>query len=373
MGNFFGWTSPSLSTLARTRDGAKNNFNAIRLIAACLVLVSHSFPLTGDKTAIEPLALWTRGQATLGALSVTTFFFVSGFLVSRSFIRNKSVLAFCAARIFRIIPGLAVAVIFCAVVLGPLTTTLSPPQYFKDPAFRSYFWNILLSIHYVLPGVFSNNPNTAVNGSLWTLEFEVWMYIVLPFALINERAAKLLLPLLLLLLIAAHEFWIISPARDIHLYYYVFLGQFFILGAIAYLYRDFICFNRLVVALCMAAIFAAGIYGEFFLIWLLAGSYVLLWLAYCAPKFGGKLVDEMDLSYGVYIYAFPVQQLVVLTSLWGKTWQGNVILSLPLTLVCAYLSWSFVESPSMRLRIAAAAAFNLKFRQESASIWTPSS
>ena len=147
------------------------------------MLVSHAFPLSGDKSMAEPLGLLTRGQDTFGGLAVCTFFFISGFLVTRSLTKSRSLVVFAVARGLRILPGLAVVTILAALVLGPLVTTLSLAEYFVNPRVASYFRNIQLDMHYNLPGVFTHNAMQAVNGSLWTLKFEIMMYIALPVVL----------------------------------------------------------------------------------------------------------------------------------------------------------------------------------------------
>jgi peptidoglycan/LPS O-acetylase OafA/YrhL len=347
----------TLGRLVEERDGARNNFDLIRLVAATLVLVSHAFPLSGDKSMGEPLRLWTNGQETFGGLAVCAFFFISGFLVTRSLTRSRSLITFTIARALRILPGLAVVVILAALVLGPLTTTLSLGDYFAHSGFAAYFRNIRLDMHYNLPGVFSRNALQAVNGSLWTLSFEVVMYMALPFVLwVAAFSSRLILPLFLLALIGAHQFELVSPASSIHYYYYVHLGQFFLAGVIAYMYRDVIKLSTPIALVCLCIVIASAVSGGFLLSRVIAGSYLLLWLAYVAPKAPEILTRHGDLSYGIYIYAFPAQQLVAETFAWGKAWQGNIALSLPLTFLLAYFSWRFVEAPSLSARGAVIAA-----------------
>ena len=339
-----------LGSLVEERDGTHNNFDLIRLIAATLVLVSHAFPLSGDKSMAEPLGLLTRGQETFGGLAVCAFFFISDFLVTRSLTKSKSLIVFAVARGLRIFPGLAVVTILAALVLGPLVTTLSLGEYFVNPRVASYFRNIQLDMHYNLPGVFTHNAMQAVNGSLWTLKFEIMMYLALPLVLWVAVYARLILPICLLALIAAHQFNIVTPTNSFHYYYYVHLGQFFVAGIIAYMFRDVIKLSTPVAMLCLCVVLASVVFGGFFLSRLIAGSYVLLWLAYAAPKAPEIFTRNGDLSYGIYIYAFPIQQFIAESFAWGKTWQGNIMLSLPLTFVFAYFSWRFVEAPSIRAR-----------------------
>ncbi|WP_088345492.1 MULTISPECIES: acyltransferase [Rhodomicrobium] len=344
-----------LRRLIDTRDGANNNFDLIRLIAASLVLISHAFPLSGTATP-EPLSAWTGGQATFGGVAVCIFFFISGFLVSRSLERRRSLIAFATARIMRIFPGLAVVIALSALVLGPLTTSLDLTTYFAHRGFSGYFRNMLLQMHYTLPGVFTNNAMQGVNGSLWTLSFEVVMYTALPLVLwVGLFVSRGLLLAGFLALVCAQQFWIKTPADGLSAYYYIHLGQFFLAGIIAYVYRDAIRINTPAALICLGAVIASASLGGFCATRLIAGSYFLLWLAYDAPKIPDPITPFGDLSYGVYIYAFPMQQWMAHSFAAGRTWDGNIALALPLTLLCAALSWQFVEAPAMRARGSIAA------------------
>lgn len=339
-----------LGALIEARDGARNNFDLIRLIAAILVLVSHGFELSGGGTP-EPFSVWTAGQATGGALAVCAFFFISGFLVTRSLERSRSLTAFAVARIMRIFPGLAVVVILCALVLGPLTTTLDLGSYFGHRGFSDYFRNILLQMNFTLPGVFTGNAVQAVNGSLWTLRFEVVMYLALPLVLWAALAAsRHILPAGFLVLFCVHNFWITTPADGAIAFYYLHLGLFFLAGIIAYAYRDAIRLNTSLALVCLAIVIASAVLGGLFTARLIPGNYFLLWLAYAAPKIPDPITPHGDLSYGVYIYAFPMQQWAAHNFAIGRSWEGNIALALPLTVLCAALSWRFVEAPAMRAR-----------------------
>jgi len=344
--------SQRLPDVIVSRDGAQNNFDIIRLTAALLVLFSHAFPLSGDTSLIEPFALATKGQAPGGHIAVQVFFFLSGFLVMRSLERRSSLVSFTLARIFRILPGLFVAVCFGAIIVGPLFSTLSASAYFDHPLFWRYFNSALLDVQYVLPGVFENHPDAAMNGSLWSLEIEAIMYLCLPLILLApSRMRKHVALAVLITFLVWVEIIGLNVQDGFHTYYIVVLGQFFAAGATAYLWRDTIVLNNLVALICAICIVATARYGQFFnAASVLAGGYLLLWITYCMPKIAAWISRIGDLSYGVYIYAFPVQQIVFHSFDIGGTWWGNALLSVPGTLLLAYLSWTFVEKPAMRLR-----------------------
>jgi peptidoglycan/LPS O-acetylase OafA/YrhL len=106
------------------------------------------------------------------------FFALSGFLVTGSLFRTRTLTEFIALRLLRLVPALAVEVTLSAVVLGALFTSLPIGQYFSDPAFWKYFLNIAGRIHYSLPGVFQDNPIPIVNISLWTIPYELEWYLI---------------------------------------------------------------------------------------------------------------------------------------------------------------------------------------------------
>jgi len=170
-------------TLADYAVGRDNNFNLMRFIAASLVLLSHSYALTG--VAQDPL-LAVSGM-DFGHLAVDIFFVTSGFLVTGSLIKRADVRAFAGARLLRIVPGLLVANVVTVFVIGAIFTSLPLLDYLgKKDLYRFVFDNTILvtgDLRWTLPGVFADNPiKDAVNGSLWTLPYEVELYGLLLLA-----------------------------------------------------------------------------------------------------------------------------------------------------------------------------------------------
>ena len=318
---------------------AGNGYNRIRLIAALLVLFSHAFPITGAVEPLERLGLDT----SLGLLSVAAFFVISGVLISASYERSQ-LARFVEKRVMRIMPALAVSVLLCVFLLGPLLTR--SPDYFSQGQTWAYLGRaVFFPTAHELPGLFADHPNTAVNGSLWSLLYEVICYVGVAMALCF-RAKKLLV-------IGA---WLMSfaLARAIPedagggLYYVRTLAElfrFFGAGMLLYLYRDRIPI-RADIGLGAALLVLAGAFTPVFEeVCAVAGSYAVIALAYLWKPLQSS--SETDFSYGVYIYAFPVQQAVY--QLVGGNWAVNILVALPITLGLAALSWYLVERPAMRL------------------------
>src|SRR6516164_2588154 len=163
-------------------EGRRNNFDALRLVAAASVVLSHSFLIADGTQDHEPLIWLTGHQSILGLVGVFVFFAISGFLVTQSFEETGDAWRFLAKRALRIFPGLFVATSLSAFVLAPLVTTLPLGSYLGRPEPYEYvFGNTLLDqTMHELPGVrFVDNPvGLEINGSLWTLRYEFVMYLM---------------------------------------------------------------------------------------------------------------------------------------------------------------------------------------------------
>ena len=158
------------------------NFDIMRLVAALLVVVSHTFPLAGQ----APLRI--MGVEDLGALGVSVFFVISGYLVSASYERDPK--AYLFKRILRIEPGL-IASLVVTVGLLALVTTAPAAEYWPAAAMYVVRNALLYPAVYALPGVFQDVPFTGVvNGVLWTLRLEFTFYVVL--MLIRARLSLVL-------------------------------------------------------------------------------------------------------------------------------------------------------------------------------------
>lgn len=342
-----------MHTLADHSEGRDNNLNLMRAVAATAVLVSHAYPITQGSGTAEPLTAMLG--YSLGTLSVMVFFVISGFLIARSFIRTSTRTGFVVARFLRLWPGLIVCTVLVALALGPLCTDLTLSSYLSDPATWTFILRDigLFSIQFQLPGVYEELPYTDVVGSIWTLPYEVLCYVGL-FALgvagLISRPTLLAAVILLGLSVALLSYAIptdLHPAASKLLR----LSLPFFTGVCAYVWRDRIPLTLwAVVPLCaLAWLLRSGppyLYAPVFAV---ALAYAVFWVAYVP---GGPLrrYNRLgDYSYGIYIYAFPLQGFVV----WAfgpMSPMTNAVLALPLTLVFAVLSWHLVEQPAMQMR-----------------------
>jgi peptidoglycan/LPS O-acetylase OafA/YrhL len=334
-----------LGQVAQDRD---NNFNLLRFIAATAVLVSHAWPIALGAGAVQPLKVLT--DHTLGGLAVFLFFAVSGFFIAGSYERSKSARRFLQARSLRLFPGLAVSVLLVALVMGPLVTDLPVSQYLGSSEVLTFvIRNItLVQPQYTLPGVFTDLPYPSVEGSIWTLIHEVICYA---FVFLVGITGVLMRKNAMALAFLAYALLWLGPMLgniDVHprLSQTRELSLPFVVGMIFWVWRDKLILSAWVmVALIAAAALARGTLVAFPLL-ILALSYATFWCAY-VPR--GKIRQFNilgDYSYGIYIYAFPLQGLVIW--LWGSmSPMMNIALSLPLTLICAVVSWHMVEWPAL--------------------------
>lgn len=332
-----------------TRSG--NGFDLLRLVAAAAVLWSHHHAILN-----LPEPMFPGLDATFGAFGVYIFFAISGYLNAGSLMRGRSSAAFLYNRVLRIYPALLACTIF-AIVLGLVLTTVPLRQYLFDSATAAYLLRnatLIAGVRYNLPGVFEANPYPrAMNGSLWTLPYEMDLYIVLALVLLVWRYRSAALYVLAALVVAALAILPV-PASTLLVLPGVFANHLatfatlFLAGAVlAASERDFgFLYGCLA---CLAAGVLLLLTGNIWLARLLIFAPLVIIVGRLEPP--RMLRPRVDISYGFYLYAFPVQQLVA--SQTTRFWPV-LILSAAGTLVMAYLSSRLVEQPALRLKIRSA-------------------
>jgi len=291
----------------------------------------------------EPFYRLSQQQVTLGRIAVAVFFIVSGYLITGSYIRSRNPIQFLWARTLRLLPALAVTLIILAIIVGPLVTTLPISVYFSSPDISKFIVINLSLTGFVsgLPGVFENNPfPVAVDGSLWTLGYEAECYgMILVLGM-----AGLLNRFVMLALFAAALLASGMSLGGIR----VEFASYFIGGAVMHLWKPPI--RRWIALSCLFLLYITFITGGFQLLCATAGAYSVCYVALgCHPLRVFKGIRS-DLSYGVYIWAFPVQQTVTMALGSAAVWWANILISVPVVLGLAWLSWNLVESPALALK-----------------------
>lgn len=322
-----------------------NNFDFLRLVTAYLVLFSHQFPLSGQPSL-------SLGDQSLDKVRVLIFFSISGYLIAQSWDRDPSVWRFLAKRVLRIWPGLIVVTMVTALLLGPIISTIPADQYFLNSKTWEFFYILKLNIRYELPGVFSANPfPNAVNGSLWTLPIEFrWYLILLALSVVGLVRCRLLL-LIGAIALAIFVFVIHDPQHAAHRKYSLEFGAFFCYGVCLYYFRDFWATRKglvlLVLVLSGVTLFSIGQkYAALFVVL----PTLVIFFGTASTPFIRRAGRFGDFSYGIYIYAFPVQQTVIwLTDNRLSIW-SELAASTAITIALAILSWHCIERPALRLK-----------------------
>ena len=167
----------TLSERLRATKGRPAGFDYMRVGLASLIVVWHTVITSYGIEAQNALALGPTRP--FWALLLPMFFALSGFLVSGSLERSRTLIGFLGLRVIRLFPALAVELLIAMMIIGPVFTVLPLASYFSDTVFQSYALNMLGIVHYYLPGVFLGNPAQQVNAQLWTLPFELKCYIAI--------------------------------------------------------------------------------------------------------------------------------------------------------------------------------------------------
>lgn len=346
------------------------SLNLIRLVLALLVLVSHTYPLGGF--GADPGWPTFRPSASLGGFAVGAFFALSGLLVTMSGLR-RTPYEFVRSRFLRIVPAYAVVVLAAALVLGPAIWiadhgSLSGYLNFQEAGPVTYVARNMffpIGLQYAINDVFATTTpygllthSSAVNGSLWTLPFELRCYfvalviVVLGRVLGATRVAVVALGFVASVMFVTHfsavlgqaitPAWMVAPMPEL---LFVFLCGA-VLGTVATRLRV----TPLLVAGALGVFLITSIVGGLWFRTFGLGSLAVLLPALAAVLPKSRLgFFRNDLSYGAYVWAFPVQQTLAYAGLASNKF-GFLAMAAVLTLVLAALSWFYVERPALRHR-----------------------
>ncbi|WP_157783802.1 acyltransferase family protein, partial [Bradyrhizobium liaoningense] len=350
-------TEPDMDRESKFEARSRNNFNILRVVAASLVVLSHGYELpTG--LAQHDWAFYFTGRA-LSWYAVNLFFVISGYLIFVSWERNPSPLSFFWARFLRIFPGLFVMLVTTVLVLGASFSTLPFLQYIVDYRTIQYLLGCLsvIAVRYELPGVFVDNPSEAVNGSLWTLRYEVFCYVCVAAVGMTGllRVQRRRMGFLVAGILASSLALIFLDIRGLHpsegklamAYELARLTLCFQLGGLYSDLRHRLPLKFMVVVGLLAVMVASVETPLFAPVASIAVAYAAMWFAFVPD---GEWIawtrSAPDYSYGIYIYAFPIQQALI-AAMPAVSPLSTFALGFCMTLVPAALSWHFVERPAI--------------------------
>jgi peptidoglycan/LPS O-acetylase OafA/YrhL len=340
-------------------DTTGNNLDFLRLLLAVTVIFSHSFPLGMGPNYPEPLLTLTHGQSSAGTAAVNAFFVISGFLITNSFLRSRSIWGYFRKRIARIYPGFVVCMVLCVVIVVPISgahfVINHLPNRIADFAIRT----LLLGMPNITDA-FSHNPlgGNTINGSVWSIPWEFACYIALAvlgvIGILKRRSIVLLLFGLSVAYFVASA--ILAWTGCLHANAWLHLLDThpyiqrrgvpgaFLAGVTFYMYRDRIPHSTWL-ALCAGFALVASCFISHTWVFAsqLAGTYLIFWFGFHPRINLHHFARYGDFSYGTYLYAFTVQQLIV-------HWIGHSARPLVLfasalvpSLALGVLSWYCVE------------------------------
>ncbi|MEY4926482.1 MAG: hypothetical protein RI894_918 [Bacteroidota bacterium] len=329
-----------------------NSFDFLRLIAALSVTFSHTFGFYKLPDDVEILTGFPASK-----FGLVTFFALSGFLVTKSFTQSATLFIYARKRFLRIYPALCVVVLLTMVVFGVFLTNLPAAAYFSHPLFLPYLKTLsLLRTQYALTDI------AVPNASLWTicLETRLYIWLVLMHFLGAFRRQWLFLGSTALFFMAETvlqqpfccHFLPATLLDTIH--GYTEYGVIFMVGAVLQLYPSLLSYQTrwllfLGVCLTVCSFFAPLLQAPVFSFVL---PYLAIQLGLQASHFTTKIAAYGDFSYGIYVYSFPIQCLII--RYFGLNMPPFLLFLLMLVFILpfAILSWHFIEKPALRLKVA---------------------
>lgn len=337
-------------TLKETSTDRNNNLDFIRFLAALLVILCHAYPISRGQEYTDLLGRLTNGQTHFGNLAVCIFFLYGGFLIARSAERLKTAGAYFKARVLRVFPCLIAVTFILTFLAGPCLTTLSAGTYFSQKGAYQYLLNSVMILTHNLPGVFEGNIyGQTVNGPLWTLPVEFLCYImcflVWKTGFLNEKRMKWTIPFFAagyigLKIILGTNVLLASALRPVGLFY---------AGMLYYVYRGKIKLRREAALLCSAALVFFTWRGFLDVVVFIFLPYVLLYLGYGTRHKLSNFAKHGEVSYGVYLCGWPIQQTICMLFGGQMIPVVNFLLTLPFAICGGYLLHRFVEQPAARI------------------------
>ncbi|WP_298340412.1 acyltransferase [uncultured Algibacter sp.] len=320
-----------------------NNFDVLRVLFAFTVAIAHLIELSQVKTFESYIKFFNT------RLAIDGFFVISGFLIAKSYENSKSLKSYILKRVKRIVPAYTVVVVFCALFFYVISTNS-----FSDYFFNIQFWKYLLAnltfqnyLEPCLPGVFENNLICAVNGALWTIKVEEGFYLLLPLFYFLIKSKKVNINILYVL---------IYLSSIIYFNYFVSVDMYRIAkqlpGALAFftvgivLYKNFnffIKWKHYLIIPCLLVFYFEQYIFSLHVFKPMAYGFMVFYLAYNF-RWLNNVCKYGDITYGVYIYHFPVVQVFVYFNLFNNynPYMISAVLLL-LVVLLAVFSWHYLE------------------------------
>jgi len=338
-------------TLGAEFDGRRNGLSTVRLVFASSVILWHSFPLTGHEIGYEPV------RQVVGNFRADGFFAISGFLILASWERRPDVRAYLRARLLRIMPAFWLSLVLVALVLAPLSLLVSGQpvsQLFQGPHSS---WHYMASNVTAVMAFFdiSGTPNGvpypgAWNGSVWTLKWELAAYAALlllgVLRLTRHRWFLFGLAVATWLVVLLSALEVVDPGN--YRLGAIRFALMFLTGACLHAFRDLVPMDGRLAGLAALGIPLAGFLPDYRLVAGPALAYLIFWIG--AKLSHPRWTRRTDLSYGLFLFGFPVQQTLLVVGWPVLDPVVFFLVSWLATLPFALFSWFVVERPAMNLK-----------------------
>ncbi|WP_303317378.1 acyltransferase [Flavivirga abyssicola] len=332
-----------------------NNFDFLRFLFAIFVVISHAYPLSGGHESSQWIYQVTNGQIVLARLGLDGFFIISGFFIFQSLQRSKGLLDYFKKRFLRLFPALFIVLLITILLAQFVYEGVIP--FYKNKEVYTYFPNNLSLYNFqaVIKGIFDNNPYHSINRSLWTIRYEFSLYVALSllyFFRNNKKVIRILLLICLMTLIIIYNFFLSRFAGSSIFgmigYEILDLGTFFVCGSLLAAFNFEKVKNKWVL-LTVVLILMASIYFNFYnnTKHIILPIFILL-IGFTPLTFFSTFGKIGDLSYGIYIYSFPIQQTLI------YYYKLNVyqlmFWSLIISIAFGYFSWHLIEKKALRYK-----------------------
>jgi peptidoglycan/LPS O-acetylase OafA/YrhL len=338
------------------RPQHRNNFNFLRLAMATMVILAHSPELLDGSRRREPLSYLFHWSISLGTIAVDGFFLLSGYLIARSWLGDPQLGQFLKKRVLRIYPGFIMASVVSAFLIGPFAGN---PGYLSEFPWVEFLVGVATLDVPQVGAVFAGLPYPMINGSLWTIRYEFLCYLAVAFlgvsGLLRRRYAVLGIYAL------THAFFLGQCVTRTLLYKTPYLAvnlalelpafaSFFFAGSCFSLFADRIRYTWRGVLIAAVLLFPAMFKFTTAQAALpILGGYLLFAAAFAPSSLLEGFGRRADISYGVYLYAWPIQSLVIYYHRDINLYLLNTI-AIAASYALGFVSWHLVEQPFLRLK-----------------------
>jgi peptidoglycan/LPS O-acetylase OafA/YrhL len=334
---------------------SSNNFDFLRFFFAILVVVSHSFALAGVGESAQWISKITHHQINWASIGLNGFFVISGHFIFQSLERSHSLYDYFKKRFLRVFPGLLVVLIITVGLLPLLHRNGS--SIFNQVDFYTYLpRNLsLYGFQSTVTGVFDKNYYHAINGSLWTIRYEFSLYIALGILFFVREYKTIICPLLWFTFVSMYLFFVFGMERFGHSnlltlqgYEFFNLGTFFAAGSALASIKFEKWNSGLLLFFSIGILLIAFYFGYYNLVKHLFFSVVVLSIGFITIPFFSTFGKYGDMSYGIYIYSFPIQQIIM--QFFHTQVYHLMVLSIFTSIGLGFCSWHLIEKKALRFK-----------------------